>query len=163
MRFVVLVLLQCLILNRVMLGGYINPMLYVLFIILLPMDTPKWLVLLLGLFTGLSIDMFTDTLGMHAAACVAMAYCRSYLLEIIAPREGYENEQSFSIYSINPTWFLTYSGILIFVHHLVLFYIEAFNFDEFFSTLFRVILSSIATLAVIVLSQFLLHVVDKKR
>lgn len=162
-RFLILVLIQVLILNRVYLGGYINPYLYVLIILLFPLDTPKWLVLILGYFVGLTIDMFEDTVGMHAAACVAMAFARHYLLKILAPRDGYDIENGLTLKSVSIRWFAIYAGLLIIVHHIVLFYIEAFGFSEFFSTLGRIILSSIFTLGVVLLAHFLGSGVKGKR
>ncbi|HMT30864.1 MAG TPA: rod shape-determining protein MreD, partial [Bacteroidia bacterium] len=53
------------------------------------------------------------------------------------------------------TWFLIYAASLTLIHHSVLFYIEVFRFSEFFSTFLRVILSSLATLVVIMISQYL--------
>jgi rod shape-determining protein MreD len=58
LRFVVLILVQVLILNNIHLGGYINPYLYVLFILLLPIETPKWAVLILAFFLGLGVDIY---------------------------------------------------------------------------------------------------------
>ena len=72
-RFILLILFQVLILDHVELGGYLNPFLYVMFILMLPFETPDWLVLLLGFITGLTLDMFTDTIGMHTASCVWLA------------------------------------------------------------------------------------------
>ena len=63
-RFVVLVLIQVVVLNNVQLSGYINPFLYVLFIVLLPLEVPRWLSLLLAFVLGLAVDIFTDTVGM---------------------------------------------------------------------------------------------------
>lgn len=154
-RFIILVLVQTLILNNIQLSGYINPYLYVLFILLLPIETPKWLLLLLAFFTGLGVDMFSNTMGLHASACVFMAYFRPYLLKVLAPREGYANETKLSLRSMNLRWFITYASILVVLHHLFLFYTEAFRFSEFFSTLLRVILSSFFTLLLILICQYL--------
>lgn len=155
LRFIALVLLQTLVLNNIRLWGYVNPYLYVLFILLLPIETPGWLLMLVAFVLGLSIDVFTDTAGMHAAACVFMAFCRPYLLKVMAPRDGYESERPPSMQYMGLSWFIIYSAILVLLHHFVLFYIEIFRFREFFSTLLRVILSSVLTLTLILLSEFL--------
>src|SRR4051812_18702722 len=92
LRFLVLVAIQVLVLNNVQLGGYINPFLYVMFILMLPVRFPKIVVLLLSLLTGIVIDMFSNTMGMHAAACLMMGYLRPGWLRILAPRDGYDSE-----------------------------------------------------------------------
>ena len=157
LRFFVLILVQVLLLNNIQLGGYINPYLYVLFILLLPLETPNWLLLLLAFILGLGIDMFTNTMGMHAAACVFMAYCRPYITKLISPRDGYDMDTPPTLQNLGLNWFLTYSIVLVLLHHLFLFYIEVFRLHEFFSTLLRVLLSSILTVTLILISQYLFY------
>lgn len=154
-RFVMLIGVQVLVLNNVQLSGFINPYLYILFILLLPVKFPKIPALVLGFIAGLVVDMFTNTIGMHAAACVAMTFARSSVLSIFAPRDGYEAEAIPNIKDFGFSWFLVYTSTLVFIYHLVLFYIEEFRFNEFFSTLLRVFLSSLVTLLLILITQFL--------
>ena len=154
LRFIFLVLFQVLILNNIQLSGYLNPFLYVLFILMLPFQTADWLVLLLAFFVGITIDMFADTGGLHAAASVFIAFLRQPVLRLISPREGYEANQHPTIQQFGFGWFFTYAGILVLAHHLFLFYMEAFHFSEFFSTFFRAVLSSLFTLTLIFISQF---------
>ncbi len=155
--FIVLVLLQVLILNNVQFSGYINPMLYVLFLLLLPFDVSKSLLLILAFILGLAIDMFTNTMGMHAAASVFLGLMRPFILKFIEPRGGYEHEAFPSIKEFGLTWYLSYAGILVLLHHFALFFIEVFKFGEFLSTFYRVVLSTIFTLVLIVISQYLLY------
>jgi rod shape-determining protein MreD len=154
--FVGLVLLQVLILNNIEISGFINPYFYILFILLLPFETPKWLLLVSAFALGLSIDLFSHTLGMHAFACVLVAYIRPFLLKVIAPREGYDAGTTPGVKYFGLDWFMRYAVIIVFTHHFALFFIETFKFHQFFSTLFRVILSSIFTLIIILLSQLLM-------
>ena len=156
-RFIVLIAVQVLIIKNIELGRFITPFIYVLFIIVLPFETPKWLLLLSAFALGITIDMFYDTAGMHAAACVFMAYIRPSVLKLFSPRDGYEFGTQPTIQYLGVPWFLSYSAILIVAHHLVLFYIEIFRFSEFFSTLFRVIMSSIFTILLVVISQYLFY------
>lgn len=153
-RFFLLLLLQVLIIKNVELGRFINPFIYVLFIISLPFETPRPVLLLLALTMGLAVDMFYDTLGMHAAASVFMAFCRPSVFRFFAPREGYELGMQPTIRYMGNPWFISCSGLLILFHHLVLFYIEVFRLSEFFSTFFRVIMSSLFTLGLCVLIQY---------
>ncbi|MDO9186491.1 MAG: rod shape-determining protein MreD [Bacteroidia bacterium] len=156
-RFAILVGIQVLVIKNIELGRFINPFIYVLFIIGLPFETPKWLLLFSGFAMGITIDLFYDTAGMHAAACVFIAYLRPGLLKLFSPRDGYEFGTQPTIQYLGIPWFLSYSGILILLHHLILFYIEVFRFSEFFSTFFRVIVSSVFTVLLVVISQYLFH------
>jgi rod shape-determining protein MreD len=154
-RFILLVLIQVLILNHIEFSGFINPYLYVLFILLLPLETPKWLLLASSFLLGLSVDVFMGTLGMNAFASVAMAFLRPYLLKVMAPRDGYELGAQPNVQYFGMDWFLRYALILVFAHHFVLFFVEAFKYHQFFTTLLRVILSTFFTMILVVLSQFL--------
>jgi len=155
-NFIFLLLLQVLILNHIEISGFINGYLYVLFILLLPFETPKWLILVSGFIMGLSVDLFCQTLGIHALATVTMAFIRPYLLGILAPREGYEAGSQPNVNSFGLEWFLRYAIIMVLAHHFVLFYTETFQFHQFFTTFLRVILSSVFTIILILLSQLLI-------
>lgn len=156
-RFVVLLLLQVLIVKNINLGRYFIFMPYVLFILLLPFHTNKPMVLLIAFIYGLCIDLFYDTQGMHASACVFMALCRGFVLNLLAPREGYEESNKPTLAYMGAAWFTSYALSLIFFHHLVLFYLEAFSFHEFFRTFLRVLCSTLATFVFVYMLQFLFY------
>lgn len=156
-RFFVLILVQVLLLDNVLLGGYLNPYFYILFILLMPFETPKWLILVAGFMLGLSIDLFTNTLGMHTAATVFMAFMRPWILSFFAPRDGYDSDSYPRIHYYGLSWFARYALILTFLHHIVLFYIEVFHFQYFFSTFLRVISSTILTTSTVILSQYFIY------
>jgi hypothetical protein len=153
-RFVILVLLQILVFNNIQLSGFIIPCFYVLFILILPFETPKWSLPLIGFILGLSIDLFTHTPGIHASATVLMAFARPFVLNTIAPREGYESGSNPTLYYYGLEWFLKYSAILVCIHHFFLFYIEIFRLSDFFATFLRAFLSSTFSIIFIVLSQY---------
>ena len=156
-RFIILVLLQIFIFNNIQLSGYINPYFYILFILLLPFETPGWIMLFLSFLLGFSIDIFSQTLGIHASASVFMAFCRPSVLRMIAPRDSYEPGTFPRIYFYGFSWFFKYTSILVFIHHMFLFYIEVFTISDFFLTLLRVILSSTFTITLIVISQYFIY------
>ena len=156
-RFIILIALQLGVLNNIQISGYLVPQFYILFILLLPFEIPGWLLLLSGFALGLSVDMFTNTIGMHTAATVFMAFLRLYILQVIAPRDGYETGTFPRIYYYGFEWFLKYTLILVFAHHFILFYIEVFRFSEFFSTLLRVLMSSLLSVILIILSQYFIY------
>ncbi len=154
-RFAALLALQVLILNNIQISGFINPYLYVLFILLLPVKFSRIAVLILAFITGISIDTFTNTSGMHAAATVFMAFVRPSVLSFFAPRDSYEADAQPGLKDFGFQWFFIYSATLVVIHHLVLFFTEVFRFNEFFDTFLRAMLSAAATLVLILITQFL--------
>jgi len=154
LRFVVVVLFQVLVMDHVLINGYMIPYVYLLFILLMPFETPRWLQLLAGFGLGLTIDLFSNTLGMHTAATVLAAFARSYMLGLLAPRDGYEPDSFPRIHYYGFSWFLKYTLVIVFIHHFALFYLEVFQLKEFLSTFLRVILSTILSTSTIVLSQY---------
>ena len=154
LRFFTLILLQVLLLDNIQMGGYLSPYFYVIFILLLPFETPKWLLLSLAFIMGLSIDLFNGTPGMHAAASVFMAFLRPFTLKNFSPRDGYETGSFPRIHFYGIEWFAKYAIILVLSHHFFLFFIEAFRFSDIFFTLGRIILNTILTSILVVLSQF---------
>lgn len=161
-RFFVLIFLQVLILDNINFGGYVNPYLYVYFILLLPFEVSGWLLLISSFALGFSIDIFTGTLGMHTAASVLMAFARPIVIRSIGSNKEYESGMQPSIHDLGFRWFLTYALILIFIHHLALFYIEVFRLSGFFSTLQRVIYSTIFTTILVIITQYLFYRPSKK-
>ena len=153
-RFLVVVLFQVLVMDNIMINGYMVPYVYLLFILLMPFETPRWVQLVSGFLLGLGIDLFENTPGMHTAATVLVAFVRPYLLDLLAPRDGYEPDTFPRIHYYGFVWFLKYTLILVVIHHLALFYLEVFQLKDFLATLLRVILSSILSASTIVLSQY---------
>jgi len=158
-RFMLLVFIQILVLNQIEIGGalngYFNAYLYILFILMLPVNINKLLLLVICFLTGLTIDVFSGTAGMHSSACLFIGLIRPSFLNIIAPREGYETTLRLTMQGMGGRTFLVYASVTTLVHHLVLFLIEAFNFLNFFDILLHVLTCSILTITLIVLSQIL--------
>jgi len=152
--FILLILLQLLLFNNIQFSGYVNPYIYILFILLLPVEIPAWLMLIISFTTGLIIDMFSGTPGMHSSATLMAGFFRPYILRVIAPRDGYEAGSSPSMMVYGFRWFLSYTLLVVLIHHTTLFYLEVFRFSEFFRTMLRVFLSSIFSIAFILLTEF---------
>lgn len=152
--FVSLVLVQVLIFNQVQFGGFFNPYVYILFVILLPLSTPRYLVLILAFILGFIIDVFSNSLGVHSAATVFIAYMRPLIIRIISNREDDKSDYP-GLHQNKLIWFVSYVVFMVLLHHLLLFYLEVYTFANFLNTLFRVVLSSLFSIIVIVLSQFL--------
>ncbi len=154
LMFVILVLLQVLILNQIQLGGFLNPYIYVLFILLLPVSMPRYQVLLLSFLLGITIDWFSNTLGLHASATLLLGFVRLPVMKMISLRESDQSDYP-GLKQAGLRWFLIYVSVLVVIHHFFLFFMEVFTFENFFRTLFRSIASSVVTIFVLVLSQFL--------
>ncbi len=154
-RFVVLVLIQVLILNNIQISGYINPYIYVLFVLLLPFNTSKTVLLISAFLMGLCIDLFMHTIGMHAAATTFLAFLRPGVIRLLTGNKEIEPDMKPTISDMGFRWFLAYSLILVFFHHLVLFYLEVFRFEEFLQILLRVLISTAISLVLIIISQYL--------
>lgn len=164
-RLFILVLLQVLVIDHFRMGGidvYVNPFIYILFLVLLPFQTPRWALLLIGFGLGLIIDSFQNTQGIHASACVLLAFIQPYVQNLLAPRDGYNFNAQPTLQNMGFVWFLTYSSIMITAHHLWLFGIESFRFSGIGMLLAKVILSSIATFILFVLYQYISFKPEKK-
>jgi len=143
LRFITLVLLQVLLLNHINFLGYVNPYLYILFIIIFPLDGNRSLLIFLSFLLGLSIDLFGDSGGVHAAASVFIAYLRSPILKF-----SFGVSYEYNMIRINKAPLieqLTYISLMVLVHHLVLFTLEIFSLSHILllvkSTLFSGIFS----------------------
>jgi hypothetical protein len=155
MMFIMLVLIQILILNQVQLSGYINPYMYILFILLLPVNTPAYAMLMLAFLMGITIDIFSNSMGIHASASVFIAYVRPFVIRSVSVRDE-ELDNYPGLMQTKFPWFFKYTAVLVIIHHFILFYLEVFSFSGFFITFLRVLLSSIFSIFIIVLSQFII-------
>lgn len=153
--FVFVVLIQVLFMNNIQFSGYLNPYFYVLFILLLPINIPRYLLLIMGFIVGITIDVFSNTPGIHASSSVFIAYVRPFVINT-ANVDEQDRVMVPSVFNIGLGWFVRYAGILIILHHLFLFYVEVFSFHGFFQTLFRSFFSAIFTFIFILISQFLI-------
>ncbi len=161
-RFIVVVVIQITILENINFRGYINPYFYVYFILLLPFETPGWLLLISSFMLGFSIDMFTGALGIHTASSVLMAFARPLVIKAIPSRKDFEPGMIPSISHLGFLWFFSYSLILILIHHTALFYIEVFRFADLFNTFLRVLISTLFTLLLVIIAQYLFFNVKGK-
>lgn len=154
LRFALVVLFQVLVMDNVLISSYAIPYVYLLFILLMPFETPRWIQLMAGFLLGFTMDVFNQTPGMHTAATTLAAYARIHLLALMAPRDGYEPETFPRVHYYGLSWFLQYTLVIVFIHHMALFYLEVFQLSQFFSTLLRTVLSTLLSAATIVLSQY---------
>ena len=140
-RFVVLVLLQVLVINHIRLGGYVHPYIYLIFIMLLPFNTQKWQLLVLGFVLGLTVDLFTGTPGLHAGATTLMAFCRPSIIKLVTGNQKFENITEPNLGQLGGIWFLRYVLCMVLIHHFALFLLESFSFRLIGQVLLRLLLS----------------------
>jgi rod shape-determining protein MreD len=153
--FIVLVLVQVLILNNIQVSGLINPYVYILFIMLLPFTIPGYFLLGFSFLIGITIDIFNNTPGIHAGATVLLGFLRPGISQLVSSREILEKGNIPSMEQLGFASFLKYTVISVVIHHLFLFYAEAFSMGGFFETFFRFIISSVFSILIILGSQFI--------
>lgn len=154
-RFILLILFQVLIFDNIQFRGYINPYVYIAFILMLPFETPNWLLIILSFITGITVDFFSDTLGIHSAACTLMAFSRPGILRMISSPKDYEIGITPSIRDLGFSWFFKYTSILTLIHHAFYFYLEVFTFHEFIYTFSRTLFSSLFTILFIIIGHYM--------
>ncbi len=153
--FFVYLLYQVLILKNIVLFNTAFCFLYVAYLLFLPVETNPMFLMLAGFLMGFAVDIFYDSLGLHAFSCVLVMYVRNYWLTLITPQGGYDVGTTPSIAINGIQWFLVYTIPLVFLHHAFLFFVEAGGFDMFWFTLWKIITSTIFTTVVTVIVQFL--------
>lgn len=160
-RFFLLLFIQTLILRRVTFDwnnfGFVHILIYPLFIMMLPIKTPRALVLFLAFLLGIGVDMFYDSLGVHASALVFTAYMRNIIMKILEPYGGYNVEDSPTIKNFGVSWFFTYSSILLFLHVFFYFCVEAFSFVYIFEIMMNTIFSFSISILIIFITQLILR------
>jgi hypothetical protein len=153
--FLIYLFFQVIILKNSVLFGSAFCFLYIGYLLLLPVETnPLWL-MFIGFGMGLFIDMFYDSAGIHASASVAVMFIRNFWLARVTPQGGYDNGAVPSLASDGLQWFLIYATPMIFVHHALLFFIEAGGFQYVGFTLLKVIFSTLYTMVVMLIVQYL--------
>ena len=160
-RFVFYFLFQILICQRVDLSigtfNYIHLLVYPLPVIMLPMKTPKAMVLLIAFLFGLLIDNFYNSPGVHASALVFTAYIKGLILKFLEPFEGYNADDYPTIKKMGIGWYLSFVSLLLLLHSFFYFSVEAFSFVYFFDIFMNTIFSFITSVLIIVLMQLILR------
>lgn len=156
LRWLVLLFVQIFLLRNIGFYNLSTPFIYILFILVLPFNIPNLLLYILAFATGLTIDAFYDTLGVHTSACVALAFVRLLFISVSLNREAIDEPEP-SLGNMGFRWFTLYSLFCIVTHHLVVFFLEAFKLSEFSYTLSRALLSTAFTLFLILLTEFIFH------
>lgn len=156
-RFLILIFLQVALLKNI---GYYNiasAFPYILIIFLLPIDIPNFFLFLLAFLTGLTVDAFYDSVGVHAAACVALSWFRIFFHTITLEVEDQGSFNTPNWANMKFKWFITYIILGTLIHHIVLFFVEVFSFQNILYTFGSIFLSSIFTIIVIFIISLLTY------
>lgn len=155
-RWFVLLLIQILLLRNLSFYNMATPFVYIIFLLLVPFGTPNLLLYLIAFVTGITLDAFYDTLGVHTAACVALAFVRILFISVTMNRDGFDEPEP-TLGNMGFKWFIIYAFLCTTAHHLVLFFLETFRLAEFSYTLLRCFFSIIFTLFTVVLIEFIFY------
>ncbi|MBC7948779.1 MAG: rod shape-determining protein MreD [Chitinophagaceae bacterium] len=156
-RFSIFILLQVYVLNKIPhLHKFIVPSLYYLFILWLPFSVPRMALLVIGFLTGITLDVFMMTPGLHAAACVLIAYLRPFIINVLAPKDA----SGFSYREPSPkalgwTPYLVYTLILTLFHHGYIVLLEWLSFGSIWHFLGKVIATTGISMLLIITTELL--------
>lgn len=155
-RFILLVLVQVLVFNRLNFFGFINPMVYILFLYWYPIKENRATFIGLSFLLGLSIDLFSDTMALHSAATITIAYLRPAIMRFVF---GINYEfQSFKLSNTTKAQQFTFLALLILVHHSVYFSLEIFSIANLFLIVKRVLSIGFASIVLCLLFSSLFSV-----
>lgn len=144
LRFILLVLAQVLVFNRLNFFGFINPMIYLLFLYWYPIKENRVLFLTVCFFLGLIIDFLSDTMALHAAATLTVAYTRPAIMRFVF---GVNYEfQSFKLSNSTRVQQFTFLTLLIIAHHSMFFGLEIFSFSNLLLILKKVVFTGAVSL-----------------
>jgi len=142
--FCSLLFLQAFVFNNILFLGYINPFVYIAFVIFYPLKKERYLFLFLSFLLGLAIDFFADSGGINAFSLLFVAYIRLFLVRIILKKTA----QDYLLFNLQQEPFgkvFNYVITLIVIHHFILFSLANFSFQNFSSVLTNTLYSSIFT------------------
>lgn len=156
-RFVALIAMQVFLFKNM---GYYNLAVafpYVLFIMLLPLGISNLSLYIIAFLTGITVDAFYDTPGLHAAACTALAWARTIFIRLTMEADNHEKMATPLLGEVSFRWFFPYVWVLTLIHHCVLFVLETFSFIQLHYTLISIVLSCIFTVITILLFSLLFY------
>jgi rod shape-determining protein MreD len=163
LRLILLLAIDIFLVSRLEIGIYFVPHIYFLSLLILPVRTTKSVLLFFGFFSGLVMDLFMSTGGLHAAASTMLAFVRIFTLRFYMAPEDEDNNISPGLYSFGPRKYLIYSTILILVHQLTFFSLEVFKTDSILLILKKTMASTALNVLLLVCIQMLFMKPAKKK
>lgn len=153
-RFILLLAAQVVIFNNFNFMGYINPFPYILFIILFPVNGNKYALLGASFLLGITMDLFCNSGGVHAAACLLLAFVRPSLFKFSFGL-SYEYQTVRLNDVLTPERF-SFIFLSVVIHHLTLFVLEVFTFEFLWDIILRTIISTLFTIIICILLIYLI-------
>lgn len=154
-------LLQLAVFNNIHVGGFINPYIYPLILLLLPFDIAGWLLLIIAFFIGLIVDLFTGTLGLHIFASVFVAGIRPSFIKFLSSGK-IEPGTTLNFKQHGVLWVSVFISVIFFIHHSVYFILESLNLSGFGYTILRIFASTFISVFLALLLLFLFKDPNKK-
>lgn len=143
-RFILLLAVQIIIFNNMNFLGFIMPLPYMLFIILYPVNGNRTALILASFLLGITMDVFSNSGGVHAAACLTLAYFRPSIFKF-SFGISYEY-QTIKLNDVLTPERFSFILISVIIHHFSLFILEAFQVSFFLDILIRTLLSTVFTI-----------------
>ena len=159
LRFVLLILTQVYVLDKILLHQFITPYIYFAFILWLPFNINRSVLMLLSFILGYTLDSFQNNPGFHTAACVLIAYLRPFIINLFIPQEGAEtnyDEPSIKSFGGFLPYFM-YAVVLIFIHNAWLFFLEAWQFANPLYFFMKTILSTLLSVFLYMLIELVFY------
>ncbi len=153
--FVVLLLLQLFLFNNLNFGVYVNPLVYIAFIILLPMETLPVVMLLSGLLLGCAMDLVMGTAGINTIATLFTAYSRPLLLRLFIGKDDIRDGGVPNLRRLGAGKYFRYSTLVVFLQCFVFFTLESLSWDYYYLTLLRILCSTVVTVVLVYFAQML--------
>ncbi len=147
--------LQVLILNGLDINSYVNPQVFILFLLLLPVNTEIWICILLGFITGGIVDGLANTYGIHAFAGTALGYFRYFYIKYTLDKEEIERDMTPNIRNMPRSWHLFYILISTILYHCLVFFLESFTFTGLGSLTLKAFSSGLIAVGIMLLVGFL--------
>ena len=145
---------QVLFLRDIALANVAFCFIYTWFLVKAPMQANPLLLLFGAMAVGWVIDVFYNTHGMHAFACVLVAWLRPVYFRILTPANGYDERSSISLAEMKWLWFFPYLFLMLMSHHLLLFFLEAGDWSLLGFTLLKALSSTLLGMAVFGILEF---------
>ena len=164
-RFIFIMFIQIFVLNKIPpLHQFIVPYFYFVFILWLPFKIKRTALLFISFAAGMVADMFFKTPGLHAAACVLIAYIRPFLINLLLPKEATDwgNEEP-TTKTMGPVPYATYLIILTLLHHFYLILLEWMQFGSFLYFIGKLVATTLVSLLLIMITDLFLNRKSKLR
>lgn len=161
---VTVILLQLFVFDSMRLSIYFSPLVYIGFVVLLPVNAKPVAMLLLGFMTGALVDIFEGTGGLHTAVTLWTAFSRRWWMFVTLGRDTVEEETVMpSVKSVGRKKFLRYITVVVGIHCLLCFSLEALTWTNYVQVLIKTFVSGAVTIGAVWVSSLIFTVKTRKK